>query len=115
MSELEKVLQSLVARINGSGECLKRVESWVDGYRGKIVQLITEKGSFHLVFARGGVSLRRGEYPSSEITYCGDDNVLLKILRGQSSASVETKTGNLTLWGNMHESLPFESLVKSLT
>lgn len=114
MSELEKLLQSLVAHINSSSESLKKVQTWINGYRGKIVQLITKRESFHLVFTNEAVSLRKGEYPSGEITYYGEESVLLRILKGQASASSETKAGNLTLWGNMHESLPFEGLLKAL-
>jgi hypothetical protein len=92
---------------------MAKVAEWVDGYRGKIVQLIAGEESFHLVFTRQGVSLRRGEYPSCEITYSGEEGIILQLLQGQTTTSAETKGGRLTIWGNMHESLPFEAVLRS--
>jgi len=42
-----------------------------------------------------------------------EEDVLLRILRGQSTAKVETKAGALEIWQNMHETAKFEEVLGS--
>lgn len=114
MSQLEETLVSITRKINSSDQSLKRVRDWIDGYSGKVVQLTTEQKNYYLVFTKDGVSLRKGEYPSCELTYRGEENPLVKILKGQTSTYAEMKGENLTLWGSLHESVPFEGLIRGL-
>ncbi len=112
MSDLEKLLKSKVKEINTQEKKLKKVDEWVDGYRGKIIGIGSGDEAYHLVFTKGNVSLRKGEYPSVELTYLGDAKSIGAILRGETTTKTEIRKGNIKTWHNLHEAVPFEEVLR---
>lgn len=113
MPQLEALLRSKVEEINSREEKLAKVRAWIDGYRGKIIQLRTKDNAFHLVFTKDKVELRKGEYPSVDVTYIGEEDVLMRILRGETSGREEIRKGALKTWQNLHETFRFEDVLRS--
>lgn len=111
MSELERVLKSKVAEINSRKDKLEKVRGWIDGYRGKIVQLITKDEAYHIVFTKESASLRPGEYASVDVTYQGDEAALIKIVKGETTAKMQARAGTIRTRQNMSDSFGFEHVV----
>ncbi len=112
MSELEALLKEKVAEINRRSNLMSKVTDWIDGYSGKIIELRTKAKTYHLVFTKAGVSLREGEYPSVELTYHGEEEALVRLIRGESSTREEVRKGKLKTWHNLHEALKFEEVFR---
>lgn len=110
MSELEALLKARVAEVNKRRTLLNKVREWVDGYTGKIIELRTKDKTYHLVFTKDRVSLREGEYPSVELTYHGEEEALMRLIKGESSTKEEVKKGRLKTWHNLHEAAKFQEV-----
>ncbi|MBI2846256.1 MAG: hypothetical protein HYX82_00080 [Chloroflexi bacterium] len=113
MSQLEDVLKATVKELNSRVEKLAKVRTWIDGYRGKIIGLRTPHKAYHIVFTMEKVDLREGEYPSVDVGYIGDEDVLVKILKGETSGREEIRKGSLKTWQNLHETFKFEDILRS--
>ena len=112
MSELEALLKSKIEKINSRKDKLQEVGEWIgDGYRGKIIQLKFGDKAYHIVFTRDSVSLREGEYPSVEVTYYASEDVLLRIIKGETRAKTEIRAGNLVNLQSLHEAAEFEQIM----
>lgn len=111
MSELEASLRSAVEKLNAQ-ERITRVANWIDGYDGKVIQFKAPEEDYCLVFTKSGTVLRKGEYPSCDVTYIGSKEALLRILRGESSARAEMRAGGFKIWGNLHETFKFEEMLR---
>lgn len=112
MSELETLLKSKIDKINSRKDKLQEVREWIgDGYRGKVIQLKFGDKACHVVFTRESVSLREGEYPSVEVTYCASEDVLLKIIKGETRAKMEIRAGSLVNLQSLHEAAEFEQIM----
>ena len=103
MSDLESYLVSAVEMINTEEGKKEKVRNWINGYRGKVIEFRTPEQDYHIVFTTEKASLRKGGYPSPEISYVGEDEVILRVLKGESRASSEQKEGNIKIRLNMHE------------
>lgn len=111
MSDLELSLTSAVDKLNAQ-ERIKRIADWIDGYDGKVIQFKAPGEDYCLVLTKAGAFLRKGEYPSCDVTYIGTRETLLRILKGESSARAEIRAGNFKIWGNLHETFKFEAVLR---
>jgi hypothetical protein len=90
---------------------MERVKDWIDGYRGKVIQISAEGEFYHLVFTKEKVSLRKGQYPSVDVTYLGSRDAIVKILKGETTGRAESRAGNIKIWNSLHETFPFEAVI----
>lgn len=111
MSELEASLTAAVQKLS-TPESIKRIVDWIDGYDGKVIQFKSPSEDYCLVFTPSGAVLRKGEYPSCDVTYIGSEQSLLKILAGESSGRNELRAGGFKIWGNLHETFKFEAVLR---
>ncbi|MBI2908282.1 MAG: hypothetical protein HYX92_11595 [Chloroflexi bacterium] len=111
MSDIEAALTSAVERLI-AGDRVKKIADWINGYDGKVIQFKSPEEDYCLVFTKAGAFLRRGEYPSCDVTYIGSREALLRILKGESSARAEMRAGDFKIWGNLHETYKFEAVLR---
>lgn len=107
------LLVSKVAAINQDPGKKEKIREWINGYRGKVICFqVEETGeSFHLVFDRDKVILRKGNYSSCEFTYTGPQGVLAEIIEGKNSAMKCGMSGAIKGWGSVNEALEFEKVL----
>ena len=112
MSELETLLKSKIDNINSQENKMQEVRQWLgSGYVGKVIQLKFGDKAYHIVFTREGVSLREGEYPSVEVTYWASEDVLLKIIKGETRAKMAVRAGTLINLQSLREAAEFEQVM----
>lgn len=111
MSDLEATFTSAIDKLNAQ-ERIKRIADWIDGYDGKVIQFKAPGEDYCLVFTKGRAVLRKGEYPSCDVTYIGTREAITRILSGESSARAEMRAGGFKIWGNLHETFKFEAALR---
>ena len=111
MAELKSNLEQKVKQMNDDKAKMGQVQKWVDGLKGKVITFKSPQESYHITFTKEKVSLREGDYPSCEVSYRGDQQNLLKILRGEEKAATVWRTGQLKVWGSLSEAMQFEALL----
>lgn len=111
MSKLEDNLKEKVTQINEDRARKEKVSEWVDGLSGKIIGFKSPEESYHIVFTREGALLRKGDYPSCEVSYRGSVEDILKILRGEERAASIWKAGEFKVWGSLSEAVRFEAIL----
>lgn len=110
MSEIKRLLGQRVDELNRDKKALEAIGEWLRGYEGKIVCLKAEGETYHLVFSGGGVKLREGDYPSCEVWYRGDQEGILRIIKGEDTASTAVTAKLLKVWGNLNDARRFERI-----
>ncbi len=108
---IKQLLEEKISAINQDPEKRKRITEWIDGYRGKIIVFKSEKEAYHLIFEKGKVTLRAGDYSSCEFSYRGSVEVLTRILQRKESASKAGMAGAIKGWGSLNEAQQFERLL----
>ena len=111
MADLKSNLEQKVKQMNDDKAKMGQVQKWVDGLKGKVITFKSPQESYHIAFTKEKVALREGDYPSCEVSYRGDQQNLLKILRGEEKAATVWKTGQLKVWGSLSEAMQFETLL----
>jgi hypothetical protein len=108
---MKSYLEGVIERINKDQRSLDSIKAWIDGYEGKIITLKGSGGSYHIIFTTEGVRLGEGIYPSCEVYYEADDDVILNILQGKRSASSEVKSNRCKVRGSLNEASNFEKII----
>ncbi len=111
-SQLVQIFEGLVSKVNGTSEHREFVRDWVGPYQGKVLQLETDKGTFHVILHHvGTMELRTGSYPSPEVIYKASSKTLMSLFSGQASFRDLMKKWELVVIGAGHESVPLGQLM----
>ncbi|MFX0168403.1 MAG: SCP2 sterol-binding domain-containing protein [Candidatus Hodarchaeota archaeon] len=107
-----QLFESLIQRINQTVEYREFVRNWVGPYQGKVLQLETDKGTFHIrIHQQGTMTLHMGMYPSPDVIYKSSVETLLNLFTGQASFRELMKSWELVIIGAGHESVPLGQLI----
>jgi putative sterol carrier protein len=111
-NQIVQLFESLITRVNKSPKQREFVREWVGSYQGKILQLETDQGTFHIALhKKGTISLHEGAYPSPDVIYRATVDTLMKLFTGQTSFRKLMKRWDLIVIGAGHESVPLGQLV----
>ena len=111
MSKLKDLMDMLVKIVNSKPDLMKKVHNWIGPYNGKVLQLQTEEGTWHLVVSRDGLALFEGEYPSPDVIYEGTAQLMVDIFTAQADFRKAMKSWDLVVIGAGHESIPLANLI----
>lgn len=108
---MEQMFENLIKQVNDKSEHREFIRDWVGPYHGKILQLETEKGSFHIrLHRKGTMTLHQGVYPSPDVIYRSSVDTFMKLFTGQATFRELMKTWDLVIIGAGHESVPLGQL-----
>ena len=111
-NQMLKMFEMLIDRVNKTAEYRKFIREWVGPYQGKVLQLETDQGSFHiLLHHKGTMKLRQGTYPSPDVIYKASTETLMNLFSGQASFRDLMKRWELVIIGAGHESVPLGQLM----
>ena len=108
---MEQMFEHLIKKVNENAEHREFVRNWVGAYHGKVLQVETEKGAFHIrVYRKGTMTFHEGKYPSPDVIYRSSADTLMKLFTGQASFRDLIKNWDLIIIGAGHESVPLGQL-----
>lgn len=111
-NQVLQLFESLIMRVNQTPKQREFVREWVGPYQGKILQLETDQGTFHIALRKKGtISLHEGDYPSPDVIYRATVDTLMKLFTGQTSFRNLMKSWDLVVIGAGHESVPLSQLL----
>ena len=111
-NQMVQMFEMLIARVNKTAEHREFIREWVGPYQGKVLQLETDQGSFHiLLHHKGTMKLRPGTYPSPDVIYKASTETLMNLFSGQASFRDLMKRWELVIIGAGHESVPLGQLM----
>jgi hypothetical protein len=111
-SQLVQIFDGLLAQVNKNAEYREFIHEWVGPYQGKVLQLETDEGTFHILLHRQGtMELRNGSYPSPDVIYKASTKTLMSLFTGQASFRDLMKKWDLIIIGAGHESVPLGELM----
>lgn len=109
---MEQLFENLIKQVNDDSEHRKFIQKWVGPYQGKVLQLETEKGAFHIrLYRKGTMTLHKGVYPSPDVIYKSSTDTFMKLFTGQATFRELMKSWNLVIIGAGHESVPLGQLL----
>lgn len=111
MSQLQEFFKFFMHQVNSKDDLKKSLADWIGPYNGKILQVHTEDGDQYLVVTRKGMTLHDGTYPSPDVIYKANSDVLLGIFTGDVPFKDTMKDGRLEVIGNAHESDALANLI----
>ena len=108
---MEQLFENLIKRVNEAPDRREFIRNWVGPYHGKVLQLETDKGAFHLrLYRKGTMTLHKGTYPSPDVIYKSSVDTFMKLFTGQTTFRELMKTWELIIIGAGHESVPLGQL-----
>ncbi len=111
-NQMVQMFEMLIDRVNKTAEHREFIREWVGPYQGKVLQLETDQGSFHiLLHHKGTMKLRQGTYPSPDVIYKASTETLMNLFSGQASFRDLMKRWELVIIGAGHESVPLGQLM----
>jgi hypothetical protein len=111
-NQILELFKTLIQRVNSSNEHQMFIQEWVGPYPGKILQLQTDKGAFHIILhQQGNVELQSGIAPSPDVIYQATSQTLMDLFTGKATFRELTKTWKLLVIGAGHESVPLARLI----
>jgi hypothetical protein len=111
-NSISQLFDDLISKVNETTELRELVRKWVDPYQGKVLQLETDTETFHvLLFRKGTMELKEGEYPSPDVIYRATNETLMSLFTGQASFRDLMKRWELVIIGAGHESVPLSQLI----
>ena len=111
LSQLDEFFKFFMHQVNTKDDLKKNLADWIGRYHGKILQVHTEEGDQYLVVTREGMALHDGVYPSPDVIYRANSEVLLGIFTGEIPFKSTMKDGSLEVIGNAHESDALANLI----
>ena len=111
MSQLQEFFKFLMTQCNAKDDLKKLLADWVGPYHGKILQVFTEEGPSYMVVAKDKIEIFDGVYPSPDVTYKSNAEILLGIFTGEVPFRDTMKDGSLEVIGNANESEPLANLI----
>lgn len=111
-SQMIQLFETLIKRVNETATHRRFVQDWVGNYQGKVLQLDTDEGNFHVVLKKdGSMQLRAGTYPSPDIVFKASSQTLLNLFTGRADFRDLLKRWELVIMGAGHEAVPLAKLV----
>ena len=111
-NQLIQLFETFVQRVNNKAEHREFVRDWIGPYDGKVLQLETDEGTFHLVLQnKGTITLKEGSYPSPDVIYKAKTQTLMNLFSGQVAFRDSMKSWDLIVIGAGHESVPLTKLM----
>jgi hypothetical protein len=111
-NQLVQLFETMIQKVNGAPEHREFVSTWVGPYQGKILQLETDKETFHILLQRQGtMKLVIGSYSSPDVIYKASTETLLNLFTGKASFRDLMKRWELIIIGAGHESVPLGQLL----
>lgn len=108
---MEQMFGTLIKQVNDNADHREFVRNWVGAYQGKVLQVETEKGAFHIrLYQKGTMTLHNGQYPSPDVIYRSSVDTLMKLFTGQASFRDLIRSWDLIIIGAGHESVPLGQL-----
>ncbi len=109
---LQQLIEGLITRVNESANLREFVRNWVGPYYGKILQLETDKGTFHIILDREGLMrVKNGVSPSPDVIYKAPAQTLLDLFTGKTDFRELVKRWELVIVGAGHESAQLAKLI----
>lgn len=111
-SQMVQLFETLIRRVNETAAHREFIQGWVGKYQGKVLQLDTDEGSFHIILKRdGSMQLRPGDYPSPDIIFKASTQTLMNLFTGRADFRDLLKRWELVIIGAGHEAVPLAKLV----
>jgi len=111
-SQMVQLFETLIKRVNETPAHRQFIQGWVGAYQGKVLQLDTDDGSFHVILKRdGSMRLRAGTYPSPDIIFKASTQTLMSLFTGRADFRDLVKRWELVIIGAGHEAVPLAKLV----
>lgn len=111
-NQIIQMFEMLIERVNNNAEHREFIREWVGPYQGKVLQLETDEGSFHiLLYHQGKMALQQGLYPSPDVIYKASTETLMNLFTGRASFRDLMKRWELVIIGAGHESVPLGQLL----
>lgn len=111
-NQLIQIFEQLITKVNSTPEYHDFIRNWVGPYQGKVLQLETDRGTFHIILHRQGtMELKNGSYPSPEVIYKATTKTLMSLFTGQANFRDLMKKWELIIIGAGHESVPLGQLM----
>ena len=111
-NQLVQIFEGLIAKVNETPEHREFIRDWVGPYQGKVLQLETDKGIFHVILLKSGImKLQYGTYPSPDVIYKASTTTFMNLFTGQTSFRELMKKWELVVIGAGHESVPLGQLL----
>jgi NAD(P)H-flavin reductase len=108
---IEQLFEALIKRVNISPEHREFIRNWIGPYQGKVLQLETDKGAFHIrLYRKGTMTQHMGTYPSPDVIYKSSVDIFMKLFTGQTTFRELMKRWDLVVIGAGHESVPLGQL-----
>jgi hypothetical protein len=111
-NQMVQLFEMLIERVNETESHRQFVRGWVGGYQGKVLQLQTDDGSFHVILKKdGSMRLQAGSYPSPDIVFKATTQTLMNLFTGRADFRDLVKRWELVIIGAGHEAVPLAKLV----
>jgi hypothetical protein len=111
-NQMVQLFEMLIERVNETESHRQFVRGWVGGYQGKVLQLETDDGSFHVILKKdGSMRLQAGSYPSPDIVFKATTQTLMNLFTGRADFRDLVKRWELVIIGAGHEAVPLAKLV----
>jgi hypothetical protein len=111
-NQMVQLFEMLIERVNETESHRQFVRRWVGGYQGKVLQLETDDGSFHVILKKdGSMRLQAGSYPSPDIVFKATTQTLMNLFTGRADFRDLVKRWELVIIGAGHEAVPLAKLV----
>ena len=111
-NQLVQIFNELIAKVNETPEHREFIREWVGPYQGKVLQIETDQGTFHIRLHRQGtMEMRDGVYPSPEVIFKASTKTLMNLFTGQASFRELMKKWELVIIGAGHESVSLGQLL----
>lgn len=111
-NQLIQIFEMLIKRVNETPSHREFVRRWVGPYQGKVLQIETDTGIFHILLHRKGVmALQKGSYSSPDVIYKATSETLMNLFMGRESFRDLMNRWELIIIGAGHESVPLGQLM----
>lgn len=107
-----QLFETLAKRINENPKHRDFLREWVGHYHGKIIQLETDEGDFHIIIQQKGImKIKKGIYPSPDVIYKAKAQTLMDLFTGRANYRDLMKRWEIVIIGAGHESIPLAQLL----
>ncbi len=110
--KVRKFMKMIQSQLKNNEDMQEFVKEWVYPYDGKVFQVETDGEFFYSVLTKDGkMNLHEGEYPSPDVIYRANSDILLGIFTGKIPFWNPIKSWELMVIGSAHESVPLSELI----
>jgi putative sterol carrier protein len=112
--EVYKFLQMVIQQGNKKEDAVKIMAEWVGSYHGKVLQVETDGKFYHVIITKKGAKVREGEYPSPDIIFRAQSDLLMQIFTGRADPIEAIKKWEMVVVGNGHEMVPMNKMIMTI-